>query len=311
MNDILKSLYFGISSPCYLSSPSQLYNTVKTQCKNISINFIKNWLKNQDVHSLHKYIRKGKRSQFVSSEIDRFWATDLVDMQKFQKFNNGIRYLLIVMDILSKYLWCFGLKNKKPGNIIENFNSLFASGRKCKILISDAGKEYDNRSFKAFLTKHDVKLYIMRNTEVKCAPAERVIRTLKEKIMKYLFHEKEKRYINIIQTLVSNYNSTVHSRTKFKPKKVNKSNQYEVFLNLYKERLENKKSLIKKGDRVRILKLKDKFEKGYSNKWSKEIFVVQTKLSTLPYPRFEISDISGNKIIGSFYDFELQKIDSK
>ena len=41
--------------------------------------------------------------------IDEIWATDLIDMQAFSK-DNGIKYLLTVMDILSKFDWIVSLK---------------------------------------------------------------------------------------------------------------------------------------------------------------------------------------------------------
>jgi len=62
---------------------------------------------------LHKPIRKyfRKRKVFVSG-IDKIWAPDLVHMQAFSKYNNGIKYPLTVIDIFSKYGWMVPLKQK-------------------------------------------------------------------------------------------------------------------------------------------------------------------------------------------------------
>ena len=44
--------------------------------------------------------------------IDEIWAADLLDMQALAKYNNGIKYLLTVIDIFSKYVWSIPLKRK-------------------------------------------------------------------------------------------------------------------------------------------------------------------------------------------------------
>ena len=308
MNEKIEKIYYDSSSPSYLCTVSQLYNFVKKYCKNVTKEKINQWLNEKNEHTLFKYYRVNQRSQFVSSEIDRFWATDLLDMRNISKFNNGFNYILLVVDILSKFLWCQPLKNKFPKSIIQGFMEIFKTGRKCTVLISDAGKEYDNRVFKNFLNEMNIKLYIMRNTEVKCAPAERVIRTIKEKLMKHIYFKKDKNYLYILPHLVKNYNYSVHSRTKYKPVEVNSKNKNEVFLNLYRKRIPNKISKFIKGDKVRILKLKKTFEKGYTDRWTKEVFKIKKKLTTLPFPRFIIEDLEGKEILGTFYDFELQKL---
>ena len=62
------------------------------------------------------------------------------------------------------------------------------------------------------------------------------------------------------------------------------------------------------SDRVRISKYKNLFAKGYAPNWSEEVFVVNTIKNTVPWT-FENSDLNREKIIGSFYKKELQKID--
>ena len=56
---------------------------------------------------LHKAIRKIK---VQSPFIDNIWGADLTDMQLLSKFDEGIRFLLCVIDILSKYAWVIPFK---------------------------------------------------------------------------------------------------------------------------------------------------------------------------------------------------------
>ena len=55
---------------------------------------------------LHKPItRNFQKRTVVSNGIDEIWAADLVEMQKFSKWNKGVKYLLMVIDVFSKYGW--------------------------------------------------------------------------------------------------------------------------------------------------------------------------------------------------------------
>ena len=62
----------------------------------------------------------------------------------------------------------------------------------------------------------------------------------------------------------------------------------------------------KVGDRVRISRFKKIFAKGYTPNWSTEIFIINKINDTVPYT-YNLNDLNGEEIIGSFYDKELQK----
>ena len=72
------------------------------------------------------------------------------------------------------------------------------------------------------------------------------------------------------------------------------------------KKINNKDPKFKVGDRVRISKYKNVFVKGYVPNWSEDVFVVNEIKSTVPWT-YEINDLNGEKIIGSFYEKELQK----
>ena len=67
----------------------------------------------QLVEELHIPVtRKFWRRKVYVNSIDNIWAADLVDMQAFSKYNKGVKYLLTVVDIFSKYGRMIPLKNK-------------------------------------------------------------------------------------------------------------------------------------------------------------------------------------------------------
>ena len=76
----------------------------------------------QLAEELHKSIRRKftKRRVFVKG-VDEIWAADLVEMQRFSNWNKGIKYLLMVIDVFSKFGWIEPLENKKRRNCSKCF----------------------------------------------------------------------------------------------------------------------------------------------------------------------------------------------
>ena len=137
--------------------------------------------------------------------------------------------------------------------------------------------------------------------EGKSVVAERFIRTLKNKFYKHMTATGKNVYYDVLDYLVNKYNNTKHSTIKMKPIDV-KDNNKRVYIDEHNE----KDSRFKVGDRVRISKFKNIFAKGYTPNWSREIFIVNKINDTVPYT-YNIKDLNGEEIIGSFYDRELQK----
>ena len=73
------------------------------------------------------------------------WGADLADMQLINKFNKGIRFLLCVIDIFSKYAWVVPLKDKKGISIVNAFQKILKeSNRKPNKIWVDKGSEFYN-----------------------------------------------------------------------------------------------------------------------------------------------------------------------
>ena len=106
----------------------------------------------------------------------------------------------------------------------------------------------------------------------KASVIERWNRTIKDNIQKYLTKNKTNRFIDVFEQIVTNYNNTVHSRTKFRPNDVNLLNQNIVFRNLYKIKTPIETPKLWIGDFVRVLLTRGEFQKGYKPNFSREIF---------------------------------------
>ena len=83
-----------------------------------------------------------------------------------------------------------------------------------------------------------------------------------------------------------------------------------VSLAEYNKESNEKDPKFKVGGHVRISKYKNIFSKGYAPNWSEEIFVAKKIKNTVPWT-YEICDLNGEEIVGSFYEKQLQKTNQK
>ena len=166
---------------------------------------------------LHEPItRNFSKRTVISNGIDKIWAADLVEMQKFSKWNKGIKYLLMVIDVFSKCGWITPLIDKKTETVSLAFNEIFKSKRKPTMLWTDKGSEFISKHFKGFLSKKDIKLYHTENEE-KSSIVERWNKTIKNKMWKMFTVNNNTVYWDKLENIVNNYNNTKHSSIKMSP----------------------------------------------------------------------------------------------
>ena len=227
-------------------------------------------------------------------------------MQAFSKFNRGVKYLLAVIDVFSKYSWLIPLKDKTGKSVASALKTIYKERKPEKMWVNK-GKEFYKTHVKDL-----IELYSTENEE-KSSVVERWIRTMKEKMWKYFSANSTNIYLNALPNLIREYNNTRHSSIKMTPVKVSKKeNELRVWRNLYPEHLEvyDIKPKFSVGDKVRISKKKKTFEKGYTTRWTEEIFTIVEVKRTSPVT-YRIADLNGEEITGTFYEPELQKTNQK
>ena len=218
------------------------------------------WI-NQLASELHKIVRRrfDKRTVFAK-EVDDIWNADLVDMPSFSRSNKGNKYLLTVIDVFSKYGWIVPLKTKTGK---QAFRKLFHIGHPSR-LWTDKGTEFYNQQLKAVLASNNVIFYSTENEE-KSSIVERWNRTMKNIMWKYFTANKTQKYIDVLPSMVENYNNTYHRLIKLTPSDARNPTSYQhVHNTLYaKSRKATPKFHI--GDKVRITRKKGTFEKGFTS----------------------------------------------
>ena len=251
---------------------------------------------------LHKsVIKKFSKHKVYSLFKDNIWGVDLAVMQLLSRQNKGIKYLLCVIDLFSKYAFVVPLKDEKGASVVKGFKKIVnESSRQPNKIWVDQGSEFYNKTFKNWSRDEGIEMYSTYN-EGKSVVAERFIRTLKNKLYKDMTAIGKNVYWNVLDEVVEKYNNTINRSIGMKPKDI-KSDKKAVYV----EESNEKSARFRVGDRVRISKFKNIFAKGYTPNWSKEMFVVNKIKNTVPW-MYELKDLNGEDIFGSFYDRELQK----
>ena len=133
----------------------------------------------------------------------------------------------------------FTERQKRSHRIKSVLNVLEESCRKPIKVRTDAGVEYTNRAFKYTLKKQNIHVYVTVS-ENKAVVVERFNRTLKSLMWRYVTHNNTDRYVDVLQELVSGYNTSPHKGVGMAPIEVNYSNQLKIRKKYYSQRVNRK-----------------------------------------------------------------------
>ena len=148
---------------------------------------MKEWLKSVETYTLHRPVRrKFRRNKVYVPRIDHQWDADLMDMSQIAESNEGYKFVLLTIDIFSRYVWTVPLKSKRADEVRQAFVNVFQE-RKPKYLRTDKGGEFISAKTEQFFKSHGVHHFVTQNEEIKANYAERAIKTIKMKIPQRLF----------------------------------------------------------------------------------------------------------------------------
>ena len=316
MEELLSSIYYDYKNPGSLASVDKLYKAAKQKLPSISRKSVGEWLSRQTAFTYHKQaFSKFQRNRVLVSSIDEEFQADLMDIQNVSKVNGGFRYLLNVIDVLSKYAFSIPIKQKSGANVAAALRKVFSERIPSK-LHTDRGLEFLNALVKNVLDEFNVYQSFTKDKFLKAVVVERFNRTLRMKLARLKTHTGSNKFIHFLPDIIASYNNTKHSSIKMKPSEVTIDNQDIAFHNLYggKTYMEmltqaNSKTLrFKIGDFVRLRNEKQIFERGYHENWSQQVFRVNRIITTGQVPTFYIRDSMNNELSRKYYTQDLQKI---
>lgn len=264
--------------------------------------------KRQVVNELHKSSRINfKRRKVIIKSLNDLFQADLADLILYAKENDNYKYILVVINCFSKFLWAIPLKNKTSKEVCQAMERVFKEQTPIN-LQTDAGTEFKSKDFSRLTQKYKINHYQVYS-EKKASIAERVIRTLKNMIWKEFSYQGHYNWTKNLQNIVRTYNNRKHRTIGMKPAEVTKKDESKLLNTVYNriKLVDLKNQKFKVGDAVRISKLRGVFAKKYLPNWSTEVFRVNKVRLTNPIT-YLLIDERGQEILGGFYQEQLQRV---
>ena len=120
-------------------------------------------------------------------------------------------------------------------------------------------------------------------------------------MFKYFSASNTRKYVDVLDLLVDQYNNEIPLSIKMTPNEASrKENEIKVWRNLYSDL--GGKTITPQfsiGDNVRLTKKKKTFDKGYTQRWTEEVFTISKIQSTIPVT-YKITDYNENEINSRF-----------
>lgn len=248
------------------------------------------------VHKVRKF------RKIFSAGVDDTWAMDIADMAGFAKENDGIKYFLAIVDVFSRYAWALPLKAKDGATVWAAVKPLIEEYKPHKLWV-DQGGEFVNKTMQAAIKKMGIVMYHTYG-DSKAVMAERWIKTMKTRLFFNQLVKGTYKWSEALPGLVAEYNKDVHSSIGMTPEKARLKENEAVLLRMQGRPGRKVKPKYKLGQWVRMSRIKGLFEKGFTPKWSFEVFkIVQIDLND-PVT-YRLRDFYNEPIDGHFYEPEL------
>ena len=290
----------------------ELYKNIKS-APNYSAK-IKSFLEQYDGHNKYKRISKKvfPRRRVIARFPFDVWMADLIvyTQRYIKRANQNYAYILILIDCFTKRVWAQPIKFKTSKWTADGLESILRTLDEPPInLVTDRGLEFYNSEVQQVLRSYGINHYSTpTKTQSKASIAERVIRTFKTKLQRYFDDKKTFNWRKVIDQFVDNYNRTPHSAHGLAPVAVNESNRDQVYKKLYPDKSLTTVCKLSVNDKVRILREKEKFEKGYTKSWSDEIYIITKILQSNKICWYHLKELDGKKVRGIFYYYQLNKV---
>jgi IS30 family transposase len=317
---LLEKIYHDPSSSGGFAGVQRLYIEAKKQNSLITKSDAKHFLEGDRTYTLHRPRRiKFKRAKTIPSGLFTDIQMDLAQMDKFSRHNKGIKYILVVVDVLSKKLWAMPVKSKKYEDMsFAITNVLEQIPITPSRIFTDNGKEFflnkkimqKGKTIKTinFYQDRGIEKYWSSTKTIKAALAERYIRILKSRIYRYFSEKNTLNWINVLDKIVNAINHSPSRITRLKPIDINFKNAQTVWQTLYGDAFNSNNDLPKHkiGSHVRMANYKEVFDKGYLPNWSDEILKVDS-IKQGNVNTYKVKDEEGNLFKGNFYAEDLGK----
>ena len=312
--DLLRQLY--VDPEFGLQGTVKFTKKVMATYKDISKSVIQEFLKKQTLVQVNTPRKSLFKGYYKIVAPPNSYQLDLFFLPSYKSTNDGISTFMIFIDILSRKMWVYPVKNRTAPQLLAAIKKFHDDVKIINMLQGD--DEFNMKSVIDYCAKHNIMLstsvsadeHFIKGSKMEgntLAIVDAAIRTIKTLIRNYILAHNSTRFIDKLDSLVKNYNNTDHSA--FKDKTPNEVfGDADLQQKMYDELHEHNKSLkesidIDIGDFVRVAIGKKTFDKGNIT-FSTDIYVVADSVGK----KYQIMDENGDELKRLYRYFELQKI---
>lgn len=311
----IQRAYITPGHPVAYSAPGRV-----AQYFNIGHSRARQILEHIEGYTLHREYKQPKRYNpyYVHSRREQVQG-DLIDVSQIASENDGVRFLLLLIDIFTKRVWVYPLKNKSANTIKASLSTWLSElDVKPRKLMTDRGLEFTNRPVQQLLRDEQVEWMAAYGT-LKACIAERANKTLQILIYKHLTENETLRYVDVLPRLVRTYNTRGHRTLEgMTPEQAdhpdNERHVQAIFHTRYQEVARYRKSTLpfRVGDLVRLKTLPKKAvsssARAYAEQFHGEFYRIVRINRTLPIALYYLRSLdTGEYIEGGLYANELQR----
>lgn len=271
--DKLEEIYNKYNFP----GMNKLFQLAEDEGLNVKRSDVQKFIKNQKVSQVFSQPVK-KPGHIVAFHPHEKIQMDLIDMSKFKNNNKGFAYLLFVIDVFTRQVYIYPIKNKTISEIENQLEKHFSSINKPSYITSDSEPAFLSKQIQELLNNNNIYHNVVDKGNHKALGViDRAILTIKQAIYERIFDKGNTRYIDELQSVVDAYNNTPHEGlNNLKPNKVKDNIDTVQILNHRKYR-ESQKSQpkFKVGDIVRVQVQKTVFSRGFDKQYSQNTFTIE------------------------------------
>ena len=240
------------------------------------------------------------------------FQSDVVYMNDplMEEASGGYKYLLVVIDCFTRYLWTYPLRQITGKNIAKCLRELFQETKPEKFC-TDKGREFFNRDVKQVMEEFDVVFYPASGVH-KAAFAESVNFTIKSIIIERCAHLNTNNWVSdeVLGGSMEIYLTGPHSGIKMTPTEAEEpENQSQLRRQNYETYVEaethRKPAKYKVGDTVRLAAIRTKFHRGFHQNYTQETWIISKVMTNLPQPRYKVKDEKGEELDDILHENEL------
>jgi hypothetical protein len=285
--DEAKQLFTQYNFPSY----SKFRDILKANNIKLSTKETQDIINGNNTSQVHRQIFKQPEKHYYITALEIFESVqiDLLDYQKFATTNRGFTFILVAIDVYSRYAFCCPVKNKQPQTILTAFQSF---NMQPQDIVHDSGGEFKG-IFMKWTEEHNMVNWITEvGNHFLLGVIDRFSKTIKTAISKYMTSQNTTTYCDKLDDIIKYYNLTPNEGIGgIAPAKVlTDFDSYDAVKNMNIEKIQFNKELaeteqkkVKVGDMVRVKLSKKTFRKGYEITYSTDVF--------------EIAEIDGRGVI--------------